>query len=176
MSPAFPSMCLEREMSGCVFARVFVCLRITSEYLGHFYNGFFPPHVCFSIWYQKIFEVCGSISGWLMRRGLGVFISLDHNIFKVRISFLKGSNGKLLQRGLWYAWLCIMLSSQGAWNIKWLIQAKYRDNPKTQSLTTLLILFVNFWTIWPWDFCYLRFKIQVKCILCAVLTALQNCI
>lgn len=78
---------------------LFVCLRITSEYLGHFYNGFFfPPHVCFSICYQKIFEVCGSISGRLMRRSLGVFISIELNIFKVRISFLKGSNGKLLQR------------------------------------------------------------------------------
>ena len=85
-------------MCFCLSVCLFVCVSLLNIWAIFIMDFYFPPHVCFSICYQKIFEVCGSISGRLMRRSLGVFISIELNIFKVRISFLKGSNGKLLQR------------------------------------------------------------------------------
>lgn len=61
------------------FVCLFVCFHITSEYLGHFYNRLLFC-MFFSYLISKEIEVFGNIPGWLMRGGVGVFVSLEQNI------------------------------------------------------------------------------------------------
>lgn len=64
------------RLSVCLF----VCISLLDIWV-IFIMDFFFFILVFPIQYQKRFEVFGSISEWLMRRSVGVFVSLEKNTF-----------------------------------------------------------------------------------------------
>ena len=62
----------------CLFVCLFACISLLDIWVIFMMDFFF--HICFSVQYQKRFKVSGSNSGRLMRRSVGVLVSLELNI------------------------------------------------------------------------------------------------